>query len=1656
MTTVREHIDRLLVRSKKRTRAIVVFACLALVVGLLAERGMRQQGITLTGGSDVLDCKSSYDVAHTHNADCYDAWGNLACPLQERELHTHDDTCYGADGTIVCGKQELTQEHVHGPGCFRAASKPATPKVTQYFDHDFKDANGNLLLYVEVSAPAGALPSNAFMEATWLEGPDVDMELVRDAVRERTDGTLLNYQAVNLAFFDEAGNQVLPTSKVLVKITSSLLNGGDKPVLVHVESDAETLARGESQGLSVAYPQADVVKTLSAQELDARGEALAADQLAADTSAVSTFVVATSSERQTLQTQANGATITVEAPASAGIPAGAWLEVNEVASGSKEYKDFHRQALDATGATKAALARYFDINIMTEAGKVEPADGVAVTIALDDAPAGTSNPQASVVHFIQTPEEAQALTEALKRDAAKQLEEQAAGEATAASEAMTVTEDEAEAGEKSAASVAGAASAADKGKAGSASASSADDAAGKASAVSKSSGAGGASASGGSKSQGDEVIELGEDSSGKASSTGAGAGASTGASTGKKSADKSTDKTTVKSSSKTKATSAKNAGIEVVDDGASATKVDDAKGDGAKEVGLEVVSDASDDASSTAAGSAADKAAATPPVDVQVNVGDIEIVPSSEKDGTTQFLARSFSVYGVLYTVDFEYQGFKYTLPGGGAMTLSELFSALKINEDVANVEEVTFTNPDLLSVERVGAEGASFERLDHSLLTPDPDTKATGGKLKTKALEDGEDFDELPTLIQTVQVAEGDWIITSLESFDTPETLVVKTAKSTYTIAVTDPPTPFGPGAGFFGGTATWDMSGLQGPTGSLEIKLTNPSNDGYEVGDKLSFEITYLIESKVWTAFPNNYNPWLGYPTFTYDFGSDFKNSKFLTSIKSHKSYLYFGGKKRGTLEVDSEGKIKIQVTDMNWFNSRDEIGGSFTVEVELTGIKDGGGGNTNVEFPGTPGPVTIEKKKHVTTEQKTITNAVKNDGGSYTLTYSASFTVDESVTSLKFEDTLGGKQTLGTVTVDNSDVMSSVTKTEGGGFTKSFTYDFSGNGLNAGTHAVTYTTTVDASVYESLSSGGSDWTTTNTCKWTYDSDKEVPGGDTTYEIKKEPKTPPTVDKTSSINDTNSNGQLDPGEEITYTLTITGKELAGMGISDSMTDLQVVQGTPSITVNPAGNSEAYGNWINAITSQITNSADANYSPYSTTVIGNSEATKIPNVEPFNSSSTDVTITITYTTRVIDQSAAAAAGVYGQQNITNTLSEDWTWQNHTTSHPVKYEDETVTKVSKSATHTMQDHGTYEGATLNVTQNGIPDGDGIITYIIVVGDGTTTLDGVRVTDTFSGDQQLILESFQMTGSNVTVGNWKPYSANENPTMWNQQAFDFSFPAGTGTGPVTIKYETKPFSGEAANGAGIYGERTFSNTVRTSTDEDTVGVNYEYPYKVPFVVKKTSAPASGTTIQSDSPVTYTIIYGSASDAIAGLTIMDEMTDLQKLKKKDGTTGEYKASTVIVSFPANDLMEQNLYGTIGYGTKLEMTKTQDGKYTFDMPDASSGWGNDGVTWSHFDDDSYNENMVRVFNFAFPSKFYSDESMTQEVAEGAIKGRVTVTYTTTIINEGEAAAAGITGQKDVLNTATAKDGSSTTTVKPDFPKNLNHNPDVSKSFSGWDDDG
>ena len=107
-----------------------------------------------------------------------------------------------------------------------------------------------------------------------------------------------------------------------------------------------------------------------------------------------------------------------------------------------------------------------------------------------------------------------------------------------------------------------------------------------------------------------------------------------------------------------------------------------------------------------------------------------------EEDGFG-FDTDGFSVYAFAFTVDFYYEGFEYHLPGEGSILLSQLLTMLCIERDVSKVASVSFSDPTLISVTRQGS----------------------------------------------------DWLLTSLASFDTQETLtVVMENGDTYSIDVTDP----------------------------------------------------------------------------------------------------------------------------------------------------------------------------------------------------------------------------------------------------------------------------------------------------------------------------------------------------------------------------------------------------------------------------------------------------------------------------------------------------------------------------------------------------------------------------------------------------------------------------------------------------------------------------------------------------------------------------------------------------------------------------------------------------------------------------------------------------------------------------------------------------
>ena len=79
---------------------------------------------------------------------------------------------------------------------------------------------------------------------------------------------------------------------------------------------------------------------------------------------------------------------------------------------------------------------------------------------------------------------------------------------------------------------------------------------------------------------------------------------------------------------------------------------------------------------------------------------DTDLTLENKELKKAEFTAESFSVYGIVYTVDFEYEGYTYSIAGESEVMLSDLFSVLKIEDSAKDVENVEFTDYSLIKIE--------------------------------------------------------------------------------------------------------------------------------------------------------------------------------------------------------------------------------------------------------------------------------------------------------------------------------------------------------------------------------------------------------------------------------------------------------------------------------------------------------------------------------------------------------------------------------------------------------------------------------------------------------------------------------------------------------------------------------------------------------------------------------------------------------------------------------------------------------------------------------------------------------------------------------------------------------------------------------------------
>ena len=206
------------------------------------------------------------------------------------------------------------------------------------------------------------------------------------------------------------------------------------------------------------------------------------------------------------------------------------------------------------------------------------------------------------------------------------------------------------------------------------------------------------------------------------------------------------------------------------------------------------------------------------PVDVQIRLKDKETAQTKEEvsvvhfgdeteilDADTEnaedaevvsFTADGFSVYAVVYTVDFHWGDVTYDLSGGRSLLFSTLLKILDVREfSIEDVADIRFSDPELLSVAKLEGLEAIQEALQNINIAQESpaitEDDFEADKYNEAVVESPDnDESERTVFLDTVIAPEDvtwstDWLLTSLQPFETIETLSV-TLKNGQTVRIT------------------------------------------------------------------------------------------------------------------------------------------------------------------------------------------------------------------------------------------------------------------------------------------------------------------------------------------------------------------------------------------------------------------------------------------------------------------------------------------------------------------------------------------------------------------------------------------------------------------------------------------------------------------------------------------------------------------------------------------------------------------------------------------------------------------------------------------------------------------------------------------------------
>ena len=143
---------------------------------------------------------------------------------------------------------------------------------------------------------------------------------------------------------------------------------------------------------------------------------------------------------------------------------------------------------------------------------------------------------------------------------------------------------------------------------------------------------------------------------------------------------------------------------------------------------------------------------------------------SSDAKNTVSFESDSFSVYAIVYTVDFTFSSYTYSIQGGSSILLSSLAEKLglhdsKQNKDfsIADVDDVTFSDSSLVKVTKKDGDWELASKKPFTSTEKLTISMKDGSRYEVKVKDAQEvDFSKYITSVDTYKKNNGNWEKTS------------------------------------------------------------------------------------------------------------------------------------------------------------------------------------------------------------------------------------------------------------------------------------------------------------------------------------------------------------------------------------------------------------------------------------------------------------------------------------------------------------------------------------------------------------------------------------------------------------------------------------------------------------------------------------------------------------------------------------------------------------------------------------------------------------------------------------------------------------------------------------------------------------------------------